>query len=187
MDDTKRTKKEPAARVKNLTKRAIDAARPDASRYIIWDSALKGFGLRVDAAGNGSPRKTFIVRYRAGGGRTGTLRQANIGRYGTVTVEQARRKAKAMLGAAGAGGDPLGERLASRRAGVTVAEVCDWYLDQADAGRLLGRKGRPLKASTVAMDRKPDRNSRQAHDRTRAGRVAFSGRHRRVSGRHSRP
>jgi integrase len=153
MDDTKRTKKEPAARVKNLTKRAIDAARPEATRYIVWDSTLKGFGLRVEPTGSGQGRKTFLIRYRAGGGRNGVLRQANIGRYGTVTVEQARRKAKAALGEAAGGGDPLGDMLAKRRAGVTVAEVCDWYLEQADAGRLLGRKGRLLKASTVAMDR----------------------------------
>jgi integrase len=170
MDDTKRTKKEPAARVKNLTKRAIDAARPEAARFIIWDSALKGFGLRVEPTGSGQGRKTFLIRYRAGGGRTGTLRQANIGRYGTITVEQARQKAKAMLGAAGAGGDPLGERLAKRRAGITVAEVCDWYLEQADAGRLLGRKGRPLKASTVAMDR----SRIETHVRPRIGRKAVA-------------
>ena len=32
-----------------LTKRTVDAARPRARRYIIWDRELKGFGLRVEA------------------------------------------------------------------------------------------------------------------------------------------
>jgi hypothetical protein len=35
-------------RVVNMTKRAVDAAKPEAARYIIWDAGL-GFGLRVAA------------------------------------------------------------------------------------------------------------------------------------------
>jgi hypothetical protein len=34
-----------------------------------------------------------------------------------------------------------------------VAEVCDWYLTEAAAGRILGRRNRPIKPSTLAMDR----------------------------------
>lgn len=34
-----------------------------------------------------------------------------------------------------------------------MTQVCDWYLEEAEAGRLLGRKRRPIKASTLAMDR----------------------------------
>jgi integrase len=34
-----------------------------------------------------------------------------------------------------------------------VAQVCDWYLEYAETGRLLGRKNRPIKASTLVMDR----------------------------------
>ena len=36
---------------------------------------------------------------------------------------------------------------------MTVAEVCDWYLGEAGEGRILGRRNRPIKASTLAMDR----------------------------------
>lgn len=36
---------------------------------------------------------------------------------------------------------------------MTVAEVCDWYLAEAAAGRIIGRRNRPIKASTLAMDR----------------------------------
>lgn len=35
---------------------------------------------------------------------------------------------------------------------MTVSEVCDWYLEQARAGRILGRKRQPIKASTLDMD-----------------------------------
>lgn len=136
-------------RPQKLTKRVVDAAKPGPDRRIIWDSELPGFGLRVEPTG----RKTFIARYRAGGGRSGTLRQATIGRYGTFTVEQARVLARRTLGAAATGGDPVGDRRAARRPGITVSQVCDWYLEQAHAGRILGRRGLPIKASTLAMDR----------------------------------
>lgn len=39
------------------------------------------------------------------------------------------------------------------RAGMSVSEVCDWYLEEAEAGRILGRNRRPIKASTLKMDR----------------------------------
>ena len=136
-------------RPQKLTKRLVDAAKPESARYIIWDSELVGFGLRVEPTG----RKTFIARYRAGGGRSGTLRQATIGRYGTLTPDDARTLARKTLGAAASGGDPVGEKKKDRQPGITVSQVCDWYLEQAEAGRILGRKGRPIKASTIAMDR----------------------------------
>jgi hypothetical protein len=43
-----------------LTKRAVDQAVAMPSRYIIWDSDLSGFGVRIEATG----RKTYVVRYR---------------------------------------------------------------------------------------------------------------------------
>jgi hypothetical protein len=39
------------------------------------------------------------------------------------------------------------------RNGMTVADVCDWYLKEAGEGRLLGRNRRPIKATSIAMDR----------------------------------
>ena len=35
---------------------------------------------------------------------------------------------------------------------VTFAELCDWYLEEAKAGRILGRRNRAIKASSLAMD-----------------------------------
>ena len=136
-------------RSQKLTKRVVDVAKPRSCRYTIWDSELVGFGLRVEPTG----RKTFIARYRAGGGRSGTLRQATIGRYGTLTPDNARTLARKTLGAAASGCDPVGEKKKDREPGITVSQICDWYLEQAESGRILGRKGRPIKASTIAMDR----------------------------------
>ena len=132
-----------------LTKRTVDASKPEGARYIVWDESLAGFGLRVEPTG----RKTFIARYRAGGGRTGVRRQATLGRYGALTVEEARTNARRLLGKAAGGSDPVGDQQRARQAGITVGEICDWYLKAAENGRLLGRMGRPIKASTLATDR----------------------------------
>jgi integrase len=138
-----------AGRVEKLTKRIVDASLPEKRRFIVWDAGLAGFGLRVEPTG----RKTFIARYRAGGGRTGVLRQAMVGRYGTITLDEGRALARKLLGSAASGNDPVGDKKTARQAGITVAEVCDWYIKEAEAGRILGRRGRPIKASTLDSDR----------------------------------
>jgi integrase len=122
-----------------LTKRTVDRAQPAAARYVVWDRDLKGFGLRVEPSGV----KTFIVRYRLGGGRRGALKQFKIGRYGKLTPDIAREKALAALAAAELGGDPQAERT-DARATLTVAELCDLYLEDGVASK---------KASTLNLDK----------------------------------
>ena len=67
-----------------------------------------------------------------------------------MTAEEARREARAFLGDVAKGIDPLAPRQASK---MTVNEICDWYLERAEAGKIIGRSRRPIKASTLAMDR----------------------------------
>lgn len=93
--------------------------------------------------------KSFVLQYRTAEGRS---RRIALGRYGVLTVEQARKDAREKLVAVSKGADPAEESAASRDA-KTVADVCDWYLAGAVAGRILGRRRRPIKASTLAMDR----------------------------------
>jgi integrase len=129
-----------------LTKRAVEAhTPPEKGQTFLWDGEIRGFGVRVVPSG----LKTFVVQYRNVEGRT---RRMIIGRYGVMTVEQARDQAKVKLGAVAGGSDPAAEN-ASLREAITVAEVCDWYLAEAEAGRILGRRHRPIKTSTLAMDR----------------------------------
>lgn len=129
-----------------LTKSAIDAlAIPAKGQAFLWDSELRGFGVRVIPSG----LKAFVLQYRNEEGRS---RRIVIGRYGVLTVEQARKQAILKLAAVVGGADPAEER-AQSRAAITIREVCTWYLENAEAGTILGRKHRPIKASTLAMDR----------------------------------
>ena len=128
-----------------ITKRAVDALQPDKRRDVFtWDSELRGFGVRVKPSGV----KTFLIQYRNVEGRT---RRMVLGQYGALTPENARELAREKLAGVAKGEDPSAERHAVR-AGMSVSEVCDWYLEEAEAGRILGRS-RPIKSSTLKMDR----------------------------------
>ena len=85
-----------------LNKRAIDALLPASKRTIYWDDELSGFGLRIEASG----RKTFLVRYRPGGGRNAPKRFMTVGSYGKLTPEEARAEARRLLSAGNLGLDP---------------------------------------------------------------------------------
>src|SRR5262245_51709608 len=129
-----------------LTKRLVDAIKPDSNRDVFaWDGELRGFGLRVKPSGT----RTYLIQYRNSEGRS---RRLVLGQHGALTPQQARDIARQKLAAVARGEDPSAERHAAR-AGMTVAEVCDWYLEYARAGRILGRKRRPIKASTLDFDR----------------------------------
>jgi integrase len=128
-----------SSRRASITKRTVDAAKQEAVRYTLWDTELRGFGLRVAPTGS----KTFIARYRVGGGRRGKLRQYVIGQYGKLTPAEARETARKALAEATKGGDPQAAKAASR-AELTVAELCDLYFIEG-----CGLK----KASTVYIDR----------------------------------
>lgn len=101
-----------------LTKRLIDGTAPNERDCFIWDSELAGFGLRVRPGG----AKTFVAQYRAGGGRSGLTRRFTVGRFGVMTVDEARLSARAILLAAAQGHDPAGKRHSKRRE-MTLAEL----------------------------------------------------------------
>jgi site-specific recombinase XerD len=67
-----------------------------------------------------------------------------------VTVEEARREAKIKLADVARGEDPSEARRVARDAR-TVADLCDSYMQDAWAGRILHR-GRPKKSSTLQID-----------------------------------
>ena len=107
-----------------LTKRVVDQVMPGTKPVFVWDNELRGFGLRVEPTGT----RTFVLRYRLRHlGPSGPKRFLTIGRYGPLTVDQAREKAKATLGAVSLGQDPAAQ-LAKGKAETTFAATVDMFL-----------------------------------------------------------
>src|SRR6516164_3713536 len=117
-----------------ITKRSVDALRPaaDGAEAVLWDSELKGFGVRVQKGGG----KSYVLHYRFGTGRGAPLRKLTIGRHGSPwTPETARREAKTLLGMIEDGADPAADKMARREA-PTIAELAERFLaEHAEAKR----------------------------------------------------
>ena len=147
-----------------LTKKTVDAAtsNPAGRDRFVWDTDIKGFGLKVPPSGS----KSYVLQYRNGEGRS---RRYTIGKHGSPwTCDDARTRAITLLRGIATGGDPLAEK-ATAKSVVTVADLADLYLaegpaekpnkkarsweaDRSNIGRhikpLLGR--RPVKQLTSA-------------------------------------
>jgi len=112
----------------------------------IWDGAVPGFGARRQKG----EAVSYVLMYRT---RDGRQRRFTIGRHGAPwTPDTAREEARRLLGEIVKGADPASAKREAREA-MTVAELCDAYLVDANAGRLLTRRGQSKKASTLAIDR----------------------------------
>lgn len=111
-----------------LTKRQVDAAAYDGngtSRDVRWDTgdgAVPGFGVRVYPSG----KKSFVFKYRSGG-RT---RMMTLGRFGVLTVKQARDKARRARVDVADGTDPLEEKRREARAVETFRDLADRFMDE---------------------------------------------------------
>jgi integrase len=111
-----------------------------------WDAAVIGFGARRQKG----EAVSYVLMYRT---REGRQRRFTIGRHGAPwTPDAAREEALRLLGEIVRGGDPAADKREARNA-TTVAELCDAYLGDAEAGRLLTRRGQSKKATTLAIDR----------------------------------
>lgn len=132
--------------VPKLTKKIVDALVSDGTKTgtLYWDAELAGFAVRIAPTG----AKKFLVKYRTGSGRQ---RWLTLGAFGPLTCERARELAKVELAKVIEGADPAADREAKREA-LTVAQLCDLYLEAARAGLVLGRGGTPKKQSTIDSD-----------------------------------
>ncbi|PWC30342.1 tyrosine-type recombinase/integrase [Teichococcus aestuarii] len=128
-----------------LTKRVVDAAELREKPYFLWCSDLPGFGVRIFPSG----KRVYYADYRP---KVGARRRMTLGPHGKLTTEDARKLALATLGSVLQGEDPAEER-ATRRSSLTVKELCERYLEAAEKGLILGKRGAPKKASTLVADR----------------------------------
>src|SRR3546814_12321640 len=91
-----------------LTECIVVDARPVAGRVIFpWDGELRGFGFKIESAGT----KSFVLQYRNAERRK---RRMVLGRFGVMTVEQARDEARIKLGEIAKGMDPADDRQRER-------------------------------------------------------------------------
>ena len=110
-----------------VTKRSIDAIKPDPSGDVfLWDTEVRRFGLRVKRSG----AKAFVVAYYAPGLHN-VRRRFTLGTYGTVTPDEARKRATALLARVARGDDPAQEKVEGRRAAKddTVEKLFAQYQD----------------------------------------------------------
>jgi integrase len=120
-----------AQRNKKLTKRVVESATANGRRYVVWDSAIPGFGLTVSSTG----KKSFILRYRPRRfGRCAPKRFITIGRFGPVTPDQARNRATEILGEVAKGKDPAAEYRAENET-VTIADAAQQFLSSHVEGK----------------------------------------------------
>ncbi len=102
-----------------LTKKTVDAAKhPASGQMFLRDDALRGFALRVTPGS-----KTFVLEKEI----NGRVRRMTLGRYGVLTVEQARNQAYATLADIVRGHDPIAERQ-QRRSAPTFGDLVDLYI-----------------------------------------------------------
>ncbi len=113
-----------------LTKRVVDALSARQKRYDVYDRDLAGFAIRVTPDGV----KSFSVVYRFGSGRAAPKRRVTLGKYGPMTVEEARQLAKETLADVARGADPAATRNTDKSA-PTVATLGVDYLDDVTARR----------------------------------------------------
>lgn len=116
-----------------LTKRSIDAAQfdPDGGGWQwLADDEVAGFGVRVWPSGT----KSFVVRYRTRGARRD--RYLTLGKYGVLTLQEARERARKELVRVLEGEDPLEDRRRQESEVVTVEDLSlRWLRDYAKIHR----------------------------------------------------
>jgi integrase len=128
---------------KRIGKREITGLRRG---QIVWDSAVPGFGARRQRG----TLVAYILKYRTAEGRQ---RWHTIGRHGSPwTPDTARDEAKRLLGSVAGGLDPAALKKA-KRAAQSVTELCNLYIADAEAGRILTRRRASKKASTILTDK----------------------------------
>lgn len=110
----------PTKRMK-LTKRVVEGLGPEPREYVVWDQEVPNFGVRVSPKGI----RCYMVKYRAGGQQ----RRTRLGRHGSITVDDGRKRAKEILGLVARGEDP-GQRLAERRQSPTVADLAERFMSE---------------------------------------------------------
>ena len=101
-----------------LTKRSVEVLPVADKDYLVFDNDLSCFGVRVFPSGI----KSYLIQYRSGG----RSRRVTIGKHGTLTADEARKKGKELLGAIAKGDNPA-EAISQHHGAPTVAQVAERF------------------------------------------------------------
>ncbi len=119
----------------NISNKAVERIAPPKQGYVVaWDRQLKGFGIRVTAAGV----RSFVLNYRI----NGKERRATIGRFGVLSADEAREIAAGWLGGLRKGLDPIKEREAYKER-MTFRALAELYVED---------HAKPEKSPTAAKE-----------------------------------
>lgn len=130
-----------------LTKEVVEKEQPGSDQRFIWDTELKGFGVKIFPTG----AKTFVFQYRT---PEGASKRFTIGKLSdSLTVEQARKIAKDRHRDVLNGLDPQGEKRARREA-PTMGKVFDDYL-ASDAFKEKATTTRTVDAGRIERHLRP--------------------------------
>ena len=111
-----------------LTKEIIESEpAPDTGTTLIYDTEVKGFGVRVFAPTDRHPQgaRSFFLNYRA----NRRERRYAIGRYPDWTVQEARQEAKELRKRVDKGEDPTLEKR-TRQEAPTIKELAERYREE---------------------------------------------------------
>jgi integrase len=141
--------------------KALRMAKKSGKEVYYWDAAISGFGVKATppSTRHKNGHCVYVLQYRSPEKRTPNgapmLRKMQLGIHGQgTTAEQARKKAEKCRGQLSDGTDPQEERSrdqADKEGDISVSDLCDSYLDEAPS-IVIPNKGRPKKASTLAID-----------------------------------
>ncbi len=118
-----------------LTKKEIESlSLPETGQTLVWDSELKGFGVRLTPGGI-----SYFVQNRI----NGRTRRITIGKHGVFTPQVARDEAKELLRSMAKGVDPAVEKKRQKDTQISLRKAADEYVKNKKT-----RDGHTLKKST---------------------------------------
>jgi integrase len=109
----------PVAKLRQDTVKTFRYSGQGNRQCIYWDEGLPCFGIRVFPSG----RRSYVCSYRV----FGRFRIATLGRADTLTLDQARKKARGYLGRVAGNLDPQAAKDLAEASG-TVRTLCDEYM-----------------------------------------------------------
>lgn len=122
-----------------FTQAVIDAfpLSADGKQITVYDLGLPGFALRI-----GATSKTFIVYKRVA---NGAPKRITLGKYGQITLAQAKTLAQQKLADLTSGIDPIDikktKRLEAKKSATHTEQTLEWLLDEYTNNHLIGNKG----------------------------------------------